>query len=83
MMRGRQVQQLGQRLGQCDPWERLLLAVLAQAAKDLRRHSKPGVQYAALAWLNSDEVRELAKAFGINIPGVQHLRGVKRTTGNR
>lgn len=74
MMRGRPVQ----RLGQCDPWERLLLAVLAQAAKDLRRHSQPRVRYAALAWLNTHEVRELAKDVGIHIPAVQTLAGVSK-----
>lgn len=74
VMRGRPVQ----RLGQCDPWERLVLAVLAQAAKDLRQHRRLKLRYEALVWLNTHEVRELAKDYGIHIPAVQTLAGVSK-----
>lgn len=78
-MRGKPVR----RPAQCDPWERLVLAVLAQAAKDLRQQSRPRLRHEALSWLNAHEVRELAKDFGINIPGVQNLQGVTRGATKR
>lgn len=74
MMRGKPVQ----RPVQCDPWERLVLAVLAQAAKDLRQQSRPRLRSEAIVWLNARETRELAKDFGIHIPAAQKLHGVTR-----
>ena len=79
VIRGRQVQRPGQR----DPWDRLVLAVLAQAAKDLRQHRRLKLRYEALVWLNTHEVRELAQDYGIHIPAVESLHGVTRTTRNR
>lgn len=79
MMRGKPVQ----RPVQCDPWERLVIAVLAQAAKDLRQQSRQRLRNEALVWLNTHEVRELAKDFGIHIPAVQTLQGVTRGATKR
>lgn len=79
MMRGKPVQ----RPVQCDPWERLVIAILAQAAKDLRQCSRPRLRSEALVWLNAHEVRELAKDFGIHIPAEQSLHGVTRGATKR
>jgi hypothetical protein len=64
--------------GRPDPYDRLVLAVLARAAKDLRTPYRQKLRYDALLWLNSREVRELAATFGVQIPPVSELREISK-----
>ena len=74
MIRGKAIKYAGRR----DPYDRLVLAVLARAAKDLRTPCRQGLRYQALVWLNSPEVRELAKDYGIHIPPTKVLRELSK-----
>ena len=74
MIRGKYIKHAGRR----DPYDRLVLAVIARAARDLRTPGRQGLRYDALVWLNSREVRELAKDFGIHIPPVTVLRELSK-----
>ena len=61
-----------------DPYDRLVLAVLARAARDLRTPYRQKLHYDALVWLNSREVRELAATFGVQIPSESELREMSK-----
>ena len=74
MIRGRYIKNTGRR----DPYDRLVLAVLARAAKDLRTPYRQKLRYDALVWLNSHEVRALAATFGVQIPPVSELREISK-----
>ena len=64
--------------GRRDPYDRLVLAVIARAARDLRTPYRQRLRYDALIWLNSREVRELAKDYGVHIPPVTVLRELSK-----
>ena len=74
MIRGRPIKYTGRP----DPYDRLVLAVLARAAKDLRTPHWMRLQHEALMWLNSHEVRELAAHYGIRIPPVHELQKLSK-----
>ena len=74
MIRGRPIQYTVRP----DPYDRLVLAVLARAARDLRTPCRQKLRYEALVWLNSHEVRELAAAFGVQIPPMSELREMSK-----
>lgn len=73
-MRGKAIKYAGRR----DPYDRLVLAVIARAARDLRTPYRQRLRYDALIWLNSPEVRELAKDYGVQIPPVSELRELSK-----
>lgn len=62
----------------------LAACVLARAASDATNRRDPWLQEAALNWLNSDEGREMARAFGLRWPSrrepltVADLQAMKR-----
>lgn len=74
MIRGKPIKHTGRP----DPYDRLVLAVLARAARDLRTPYRQKLRYDALLWLNSHEVRELAATFGVQIPPVSELREISK-----